>query len=87
MVSNPEVKVMLRQVLWSVGTNIRQFRTEKEWSTVILAGKSGISVSGIQAIETHVKSPNLTTIVKIAMALDVNPGRFFEKPKDEASKK
>ncbi len=65
-----------------VGEKIKLLREKKKLSLPDLAGKSGFSSAVLSQIENHMISPPLGTIIKLAKALEVEPGYFFkEKPK------
>ncbi len=58
------------------------FAKRKKLSLPDLAQKSGFSSAILSQIENHMVSPPLGTIIKLAKALEVEPGYFFkEKPK------
>jgi mannose-6-phosphate isomerase-like protein (cupin superfamily) len=65
-----------------VGEKIKLLREKKKLSLPDLAQKSGFSSAVLSQIENHMISPPLGTIIKLAKALEVEPGYFFkEKPK------
>jgi mannose-6-phosphate isomerase-like protein (cupin superfamily) len=65
-----------------VGEKIKLLREKKKFSLADLANKSGYSSAVLSQIENHMVSPPLGTIIKLAKALEVEPGYFFkEKPK------
>jgi transcriptional regulator with XRE-family HTH domain len=65
-----------------VGEKIKLLREKKKLSLPELAQKSGFSSAVLSQIENHMISPPLGTIIKLAKALEVEPGYFFkEKPK------
>jgi mannose-6-phosphate isomerase-like protein (cupin superfamily) len=65
-----------------VGEKIKLLREKKKLSLSDLADKSGFSSAVLSQIENHMISPPLGTIIKLAKALEVEPGYFFkEKPK------
>jgi len=65
-----------------VGEKIKTLREKKKLSLPELAERSGFSSAVLSQIENHMISPPLGTIIKIAKALEVEPGYFFkEKPK------
>ena len=57
----------------TVGDNIRKFRKQKKMTQKELGNKLGISQSAINQIENNKTAPKLTTIIKVADALDVLP--------------
>lgn len=63
----------------TVGDNIRKFRKQKKMTQKELGNKLGISQSAINQFENNKTAPKLTTIVKIADALDVLPRDLIDK--------
>lgn len=61
----------------NVGARIRILREEKSLSLRKVAGISGISPSLLSQIETNRVDPSLSTLRKIAKALDVHVFRFL----------
>lgn len=57
----------------TVGDNIRKFRKQKKMTQKELGNKLGISQSAINQFENNKTAPKLTTIIKVADALDVLP--------------
>ncbi|MFZ7134127.1 MAG: helix-turn-helix domain-containing protein [Eubacteriales bacterium] len=58
--------------------NIRRIRVDKGISIINLANLAEISHSYIYYIESKQKIPTLTTLFKLAEALNVDIGDFFE---------
>ena len=69
----------------NVGGRLRELRKERELSMRALARKSGLSVNALSMIERGRTSPSVSTLYKIADALDVPITAFFrlEPPKQE----
>lgn len=63
----------------TVGDNIRKFRKQKKMTQKELGNKLGISQSAINQFENNKTAPKLTTIIKIADALDVLPRDLIDK--------
>ena len=61
----------------SFGNQIRLIRKEKAISMQMLANIAEIELSQIYRIETGKINPKLTTILKIAAALEVDPKELF----------
>lgn len=61
------------------GIIIKEIRAEKSLSQEILARKSNLDRTYISQIETGKKSPTLSTIFKIAHALDILPSELLLK--------
>lgn len=64
---------------------IRETRIRQSLSQLELAEKANISQSFLASLESGKKSPSVETILKLAYALDINPGDLF--PKRRSSKK
>ena len=61
-----------------IGEKIKKLREEKGLSLAQLAEKSGFSSALLSQIENHMISPPLGTLIKIASAMEVAIGHFFE---------
>ena len=61
-----------------IGEKIKKLREEKGMSLAELAEKSGFSSALLSQIENHMISPPLGTLIKLAGAMDVAIGYFFE---------
>ncbi|HOO56056.1 MAG TPA: cupin domain-containing protein [bacterium] len=61
-----------------VGEKIKQLREVKGITLQDFAGKSGFSSALLSQIENHMVSPPLGTLIKLAKALGVEIGEFFE---------
>jgi transcriptional regulator with XRE-family HTH domain len=61
-----------------VGEKIKKLREEKGLSLAQLAEKSGFSSALLSQIENHMISPPLGTLIKIAGAMEIAIGHFFE---------
>lgn len=62
----------------TIGNKIRQLRTTKELTLKQLAGRSNLSVSLISQIERAESSASLSSLYKIATALNVKMSEFFD---------
>lgn len=60
-----------------VGANVRAIRDERGWTQEDLAAKAGIHPTALSMVETGARSPKLDTLIRLAFALDVEPGAFF----------
>lgn len=58
--------------LTSIGKNLRKFRTEKRIMQETLAEKANLSSNYIGMIERGEKIPSLTSLIRLANALDVS---------------
>ena len=56
-----------------IGPVLRKLREEADLSQEVLSGLAGIARSHLSMIETGAKQPNLETIWKLALALDMPP--------------
>lgn len=56
----------------SLGKIVRDLRKKKGWTQEDLAGELDVAASWISLIERGKKNPSLETILRIAVALDVN---------------
>jgi transcriptional regulator with XRE-family HTH domain len=56
---------------------IRQMRRAKLISQLDLAIKANLSQSFLASLESGKKQPSVMTLIKIAQALEVNPGDLF----------
>ncbi len=65
-----------KQILKLLGKHARELRGER--SQFILASENDISVSIISTIERAMKDPQLTTVFKLAEALNIKPSEFVK---------
>ena len=61
-----------------VGEKIKILREDKAVSLKNLSERTGLSAAVLSQIENHLVSPPLGTLIRIAKALDVKPGCFFD---------
>lgn len=61
-----------------IGEKIKQMRRSRGMSLQQLADATGFSSAVLSQIENHLVSPPLGTLIRIAKALDVRPGYFFD---------
>jgi transcriptional regulator with XRE-family HTH domain len=66
-----------------IGQNIRELRTSAGLTVTALAASSGLTKSTVSKIETGSISPPISTLVRIASALDVTLARLFTEPETE----
>jgi transcriptional regulator with XRE-family HTH domain len=62
----------------NVGQRLRQLRSERELSLSALANVSGLNINTLSLIENEKISPSVSTLQKLALALDIPVGAFFE---------
>jgi len=60
------------------GKNVQRFRIAKNLSQEKLGELSGLHRTYISGIERGIRNPTLTVIVKIAMALGIEPGLLLK---------
>ncbi|MDA5283998.1 XRE family transcriptional regulator [Streptomyces sp. NPDC054904] len=63
-----------------VGRAIRGCRTARRVSMAVLATRSGLSQPFLSQLERGLATPSLSSIYRIAEALDVAPGTFLRRP-------
>ncbi len=64
--------------LKTIGEQLHSARTSRNWSLQTLADTSGISTGMISQIERGLANPSINTISKLASALGLQLGIFFE---------
>jgi len=62
-----------------VGGHIKRLREERGWSQPRLAVEAGVAVSAVSQIENGRRSPNVSTLDKLAEAFGVEVADFFPK--------
>jgi transcriptional regulator with XRE-family HTH domain len=62
-----------------VGAHIKRLRAERGWSQPQLAVEAGVAVSAVSQIENGRRSPNVSTLDKLAEAFGVEVADFFPK--------
>ena len=70
-----------RELLERFGSNVRQMRREKNWTQETLAETAGINDKEVSHIEQGNRNITLETLVKISMALDIDPHLMLTKMK------
>ena len=63
-----------------VASRIQQERILRRMSQMDLALEAGISQGYLAMVESHQKIPTITTIFKIAKALNIAPASLFQMP-------
>ena len=61
-----------------IGRRIRVLRTEREWTQAMLADHADLTREHLSELENGHKEMGVRALEKIASALDVNLGKFFE---------
>lgn len=64
-------------MLASFGTRIKQARTERGWTQEDLAGETGLAVVQISRIERGAREIRLTTLLRLATALETSPNELL----------
>ena len=66
------------------GIRLRQLRRSRKLSLEDLAGRTGLSAGLLSQLERGIGNPSFVTLMRLAQALDVQPGYFF--PDTEGSR-
>ncbi|HET7445011.1 MAG TPA: helix-turn-helix transcriptional regulator [Solirubrobacterales bacterium] len=61
-----------------LGENLRAVRNEKELTQEQVAERSGVQAGEISRIERGQRDPQVSTLLKLAKALGVKPGKLLE---------
>jgi len=67
----------------NVGRAIRKLRTQKGLTQELLSGFAGIARTHLAMIENGCKKPNIETIWKIALALEMTPSELVSQIEEE----
>lgn len=67
-----------------VGGHIKRLREERGWSQPRLAVAAGVAVSAVSQIENGRRSPNVSTLDKLAEAFGVEVAEFFPKARSSS---
>ncbi|MEW6443979.1 MAG: XRE family transcriptional regulator [bacterium] len=70
--------------LVQVGEKLKLLREDKALSLKDLSERTGLSTAVLSQIENHLVSPPLGTLIRLAKALDVRPGYFFDQHADKS---
>lgn len=70
-----------QMIIKDFGERLKKFRTEKKLSLRALADIADMDFGNINEIETGKINPTLTTIVRLAEALEIDPAGFFSRKK------
>ena len=74
----PEYANQERRVLKTIGKTIKKVRLARGWSQMYLAAEASLDKSYIGAIERAEVNPSIKKIARIADALGVSLGEFFQ---------
>ena len=69
---------MAEEVVINIGEKLKQLRKENNLSIQKLAKRAGVSAAGIYKIESNEMIPTITTLLKIANALDKKVSFFVD---------
>jgi transcriptional regulator with XRE-family HTH domain len=72
-------------VIASIGPKVRQLRRQKNLSLQQLAERSGLSAAAIHKIERNGMVPTITTLMKLAAALNRSVAYFVDEEPSEAA--
>lgn len=64
----------------NLGSNLRTARKQREWTQEELAERSGVQAGEISRLEAGKRDPQVSTVEKLAAALEVPPGRLLDGP-------
>lgn len=67
----------------NIGEKLREIRNQKNFSMRVLAEKSGLSISALSLIEKGKSSPSVSTLQRLANALNVPIATFFSSETDK----
>lgn len=73
---------MLDQIVASIGPKVRELRLQKGLSLQQLADRSGVSAAAIHKVERNGMVPTITTLMKLAGALNRSVSYFVEEDND-----
>jgi transcriptional regulator with XRE-family HTH domain len=79
LVDRPARMLLAPDQLVAFGRTVRKERRDRELSQEALAHLAGLSPKHVGEIELAKKDPRLTTILKLAKALELGPGELFAK--------
>lgn len=61
-----------------LGSNLRAARKKRGWTQEDLAGRSGVQAGEVSRMEAGKRDPQVSTLLKLARALEVPPGQLLE---------
>lgn len=70
---------MTMEVIATIGKNLKQIRISRKYSIRMLADFSGISKNQILKIEHGDADPRISTLLRLAEALQIDPLDLFER--------
>lgn len=78
MIKKSDAKSYENQLINKIGNRIRELRKAQNYRVMDLALMTKLTSSMISQVEKNGKSPSIETLIKIAGALNVKVGYFFE---------
>lgn len=73
----------MEEIIASIGPKVRQLRQQKNLSLQKLAERSGVSPAAIHKIERNGMVPTITTLMKLAAALNRSVAYFVEEEEED----
>lgn len=64
---------------FQIGNILKRVRTEKKISQALLSSRTKIQRPLIARIESGKHLPNISTLIRMARGLEINPGRVLER--------
>ena len=62
----------------NLGSNLRAARKKRGWTQEDLAERSGVHAGEISRMESGKRDPQVSTVEKLAAALEIRPGQLLE---------
>jgi transcriptional regulator with XRE-family HTH domain len=62
----------------NLGSNLRAARKQRGWTQEELSERSGVQAGEISRMEAGKRDPQVSTVEKLAVALELPPGRLLE---------
>ena len=62
----------------NLGSNLRAARKKRRWTQEELSERSGVQAGEISRMEAGKRDPQVSTVEKLAAALEVPPGQLLE---------
>jgi transcriptional regulator with XRE-family HTH domain len=69
---------MVETDIAAFASNVARLRSKKKLSQTQVASRSGIHTTEVSRIERGLRDPRLSTLVRLARALEVEPGQLFD---------
>lgn len=87
MASRAEVGDALREALESIGANVGRWRSARALTQEQLAELAAMDVRFLQRLERGERSPSITNLVTLALALGVRPAALLRPARLPAAKR